>query len=194
MSRPFKLNETPTAAFNLRETGPLTLTDVNKRLRGATYRTARGANPDTRATVDPSPCPHCSSLVEWSTTARRDGKGEFIRYVYARCRGSKQHRWSFGGMSAEATPPTPPIPSQVAGARFSNTSPPKTAHVIGAPRPTPSQRMTGWIERRINILTEELEKLKTMQQLANDVVHMERGLFASPRPSYPGVLPNPTPV
>src|SRR6266566_1828305 len=92
MSRPYKLNDTPTAPFNLREHGPMTIVEVDKRLKGAAYRTARGASPDTRATVDPNPCPHCNSLVEWSTTAKRGPRGETVRYVYARCRGHKQHR------------------------------------------------------------------------------------------------------
>lgn len=161
MARPFKLNDTPTAPFSLREVGPLKMTEVSKRLNGATYRTARGAKPDGRATVDPKPCPHCGSLVEWSTTGKRNAKGGFDRYVYARCRGHKQHRWSFQGAEAK---PTPPQVSQI-----------ETA--LGKiPRPG-TKAMDAWITERIAALNAELTKLQQFQTLSHELG------IPSPQPS-----------
>lgn len=155
MSRPYKLNETPTAPFSLRETGPLKLADVARRLNGATYRTARGARPDGRATVDPKPCPHCGSLVEWSTTAKLGPKGENVRYVYARCRGHKQHRWSFSGAPA----PTPPTPENI-----------EPVSLSVPPRPSAGASIMGeWIAGRVALLEAELMKLRTIEQLAQEV-------------------------
>lgn len=154
MSRPYKLNETPTAPFNLRETGPLKLQDVARRLNGATYRTARGARPDGRATVDPKPCPHCAALVEWSTTSKLGPKGENVRYVYARCRGHKQHRWSFSGYEASPTPPSIE-PSSL---------------FVAPPRPSTGAHLMGeWIAGRVAMLEAELKKLRTIEQLAQEV-------------------------
>lgn len=166
MSRPFKLNDTPTAPFSLREVGPLKLQEITKRLGTATYRTARGAKPDGRATVDPKPCPHCNSLVEWATTGKRNAKGTFDRYVYARCRGHKQHRWSFSGMEASPTPPRPSaIDSELASV---------------PPRPSAGAQIMGsWIESRINALATELKKLELIKTLAQEVT----GRAPVPRPS-----------
>lgn len=159
MSRPYKLNETPTAPFSLREYGPMTLTEVDKRLKGATYRTARGANPDTRATVDPKSCPHCNSLVEWSTTAKRGPKGETVRYVYARCRGHKQHRWSFG-QAGEPAAPTPPALHAAMEA----------TPVVPSPRPSVGANIMGeWIAQRVAGLEAEITKLRKIEQLAQEV-------------------------
>lgn len=161
MSRPFKLNDTPTAPFSLRELGPMKMTEVSKRLGAATYRTARGAKPDGRATVDPKPCPHCGSLVEWATTAKRTKSGTFERYIYARCRGHKQHRWSFTGESlidaalAAVPAPTPPVPN------------------VG------SKAMSQWIAARIAALNAELTKLRTIETLTHEVT----GQIPAPAPS-----------
>lgn len=176
MSRPFKLNDTPTAPFSLRETGPLKLTEIAKRLGGATYRTARGAKADGRATVDPTPCPHCRSLVEWATTGKRNAKGGFDRYVYARCRGHKQHRWSFAG---EQVSPTPPTASQIDTALM-NVPPP--------PRPSVGANLMGeWIAARIVALEAELAKLHTIETLAQEVTGRVNMLgMRPPKPSHDG--------
>lgn len=171
MSRPFKLNDTPTAPFSLREHGPMKLTEVAKRLNGASYRTARGAKPDGRATVDPTPCPHCRSLVEWSTTAKRNARGGFDRYVYARCRGHKQHRWSFAGEQEIA--PTPPDASALDTA---------LANVSVPPRPSVGANLMGeWIAGRIASLEAELAKLHTIETLAQEVTGRMR-----PNPNHDG--------
>lgn len=152
MSRPYKLNQTPTAPFNLRELGPMKLAEVNRRIAG-TYRTARGAKPDGRATVDPSPCPHCGSLVEWSATSKRGAKGENVRYIYARCRANRNHRWSFDGPTLisnmderRVTPPTPPVA-----------------------RPSAGSAMSAWIADRKTVLEAELMKLSQIETLAQEV-------------------------
>lgn len=170
MSRPFKLNNTPTAPFSLRELGPMKLSEVAKKLHGNTFRTARGAKADGRATVDPTPCPHCKALVEWATTGKRTAKGGFERYVYARCRGNKQHRWSFNGVESN---PTPPHPSQIDAALAQ----------VPAPSPTTgAQLIDGWIEARIKVLEAEIAKLRQIETLAHEVMPMTHRI-PPPQPS-----------
>lgn len=171
-----KKNLVPVGPFNLRVRGPQRLGDLPKGIR---YAHGKGA--DRRATIDPEPCPGCGGKVEWTLTYKRDGE-VVTPYLYGRCRTSpKSHRWDFthwvpekrsARVYAKPTPPTPVVPP---------------------PRASPAKKLAGWIDSRISVLTEEIEKLKKMGELANDVQHMERGLFSTPRPSYPGVLPNPTP-
>lgn len=181
MPRPYKLNETPTSPFSLRETGPLAESAVSKRLNGRTYRTAPGKVADTRATVDPTPCPACGSLVEWALTAQRDPAGAPIRYVYARCRAHPDtHRWglrSHTGVALRgaevihhALHPTPPTQAQ--------------REAIPPPRPSAgAEIMASWIESRIQALAVEMEKLKQIKTLASEIA--PRGI-PPPRPSQDG--------
>ncbi len=88
MSRPEKTNTVPVAPFSLREKGATPALELEEML-GKGFRIAYGASLDPRATVDPTPCPHCQAKVEWAATTRHKE-----RYVYARCRGKHRHVFS----------------------------------------------------------------------------------------------------
>lgn len=154
MARPQKLNETPTASFNLRETGPLPEVDIVTRLGGKAYRIAGGTDPDTRATVDRDPCPTCGALVEWAGTVKRMPPDNApMRFVYARCRGKERHAWSF---RSKPTPPRPSMP----------------APVIPPPRPSAGRAaIASWIDGQITRLQGEIVKLREIRRLAGEIYH-----------------------
>lgn len=159
MSRPMKMNETPVSPFNLREIGPLSVSEVSRMLKGASYRTASGAKADTRATIDPNPCPHCGSNVEWALTSKRNPAGGMIdRYVYARCRGRAQHKFSF--RPGNAVPHAVPVVA------------------IPAPRPSNPAVLTTWIESQRKRISSELDRLDQIGKLAEEI-------FKAPMPVIP---------
>jgi hypothetical protein len=163
MPRPVKINEVPTAPFSLRETGPLHVDEIASRLGNKPYRTAATGKPDTKATVDPTPCPQCHAHVEWALTSKRNPAGGMVeRYVYARCRGKAQHRWDFRHHSAsaphpttthegavEVKPPMPPMPSRP-----------------GAPG---TDALTRWIDAQLARLSAEVERLAQIRKLAGEI-------------------------
>lgn len=151
-----KRNRTPVAPFSLRERGPQSEASLKKTL--GEFRYARGVGADRRATVDPSPCPDCGGKVEWALTYRRQG-AVIVPYVYARCRTApKAHRWDFTHWkapvrSAQRKAPVPaPRPS------------------IPDPRPSVGADLMGaWIEKRIDTLSTELDRLTKIRTLAAEV-------------------------
>jgi len=188
-------NTLPVAPFNLRELGPTSQANLTKRV--GFFRYAHGVGADKRATLDPAPCPHCKGKVEWALTYRREG-GEVVPYIYARCRTApKTHRWDFTHWK-----PAPGTPKTEEQTRTLLKSSIKMARAAQTKRPTPpeprpsvgTELMSSWIEKRITLLSAELDRLTKIRALAGEVSQLEHGgPIASPRPSYPGMPPHPTP-
>lgn len=170
-------NALPVAPFNLRERGPVAQAALTKEV--GFFRFAHGVGADRRATVDPKPCPTCRGKVEWALTYKREGK-DAVPYIYARCRTSpKSHRWDFSHFEAKPVPPMK-----------------RAAREYTPPRPSVgTELMASWIDKKIETLSAELEKLAKIRQLAGEVQALEtKKPIPSPIPSYPGVAPNGTPV
>lgn len=179
----FRKNQMPVAPISLRLSGPQLMADLKKRYPG--FRFAHGLGTDRRATVDPTPCPECNGKVEWALTYRRE-QGVVVPYIYARCRNApKSHRWDFTHWVPETTQP--------AQARMAaNIKRPATPP---APRPSAgTELMSSWLDKRIAVLSAELEKLSKIRALAGEVANMRPMPPAmSPVPDYQGVSPQPTP-
>lgn len=173
MPRKSKPNQFPVANWNLRVTGPMPEAEMLKQLAPNRPRIAMGKSPDTRATIDKDPCPDCGAVVEWAATTRRSPEGRSVKYVYARCRGGEQHRFTVGPEAI--TPPVEPphLPYEV----------PKGFHSDEIPTPRPSAGATlmgHWIDSQIQNLAGQMEKLKKIQELAKEVTGRGRGPIASP--------------
>lgn len=190
-------NPIPVAPFNLREQGPTSQAELTKRV--GFFRFAHGTGADRRATIDRDPCPHCRGKVEWTLTYRREA-GEVVPYIYARCRSSpKSHRWDFThwkparGVPQTATQAKALLKASLGPARAAQTKRPSPPP---PPRPSVgSDLMASWLDKRIEVLSVELDKLSKIRALAGEVNQLE-GVVPRPvsvRPSYPGVSPNPTP-
>lgn len=181
-----KKNPLPIAPFNLRETGPLAQADLTKRV--GFFRFAHGVGADRRATLDPKPCPHCKGKVEWTLTYRREA-GAVVPYIYARCRSApKSHRWDFThwkpakaaqrarlGMAANVKRPSPPAAPRV--------------EVVSVPPPRASigtDLMAGWLDKRLDMLTSEVDKLMKIRALAAEVARMEGVTVPAPPRITPG--------
>jgi energy-coupling factor transporter ATP-binding protein EcfA2 len=151
MPRTPKTNEVPIAPFNLRETGPLLLTDAFERLGKRWYVFATGAAAEPNATIDRDPCPDCKALntaspVEWAATVKygptfKTNPKDLARYVYARCsRFPKSHRWGFRGPVADK--PAAVIPSKPVTPIDPETSKPTAPPRVTPPTLTPEPEMT----------------------------------------------------
>lgn len=167
-------NTLPIAPFSLRETGPIAQAKLTKKV--GFFRFAHGTGADRRATLDPTPCPHCRGKVEWALTYRRE-RGDVVPYIYARCRNApKSHRWDFTHWK-----PVEALRPRMAANRKERPSPPKVAPQprppateIPAPRPSiGTNLMADWIEKRIGVLSAELDRLGKIRTLAAEVATME---------------------
>jgi hypothetical protein len=183
-------NPLPIAPFNLRETGPIAQAKLTKKV--GFFRFAHGVGADRRATIDRDPCPHCKGKVEWTLTYKREG-AEVVPYIYARCRSApKSHRWDFTHwvkpglrdlvaaqprMAASVKRPSPPVQPPA----------PKLSEAIPAPRPSVgTDLMVSWLDKRLDVLTAEVDKLMKIRQLTADVAKLEGVAVASPPRVTPG--------
>lgn len=179
-------NETPIAPFNLREQGPTAEAKLKKTVGG--FRYAHGKGADRRATLDPSPCPHCKGRVEWALTYRRE-RGEVVPYVYARCRNApKTHRWDFSHWVPAKAAPAPVKRTPQTAREMVTVLEESIATAPGAKTPAPrasigNDLMTGWLDRRLEVLTVEVDRLQKIRALATEVATIEGLQLPAPRPT-----------